>query len=104
MKNTFEYRYFLFVNYMANRMVNMAFLNFAELIKSEEEGRFMNSQMTFYFYQLDEAFSELIGNDMGWVFEELPVDELAQIPAEQLEDDYIAYCVDNEEFLKFQFP
>jgi hypothetical protein len=80
----------------------MKFLNFAELIKSEKEGRFMNSQMTFYFYQLDEVFSELIGNDVCWVFEELSLDELAEISTEQLEDDYISYCIDDEEFLKFK--
>jgi hypothetical protein len=47
-------------------MVNVTFLNFAELIKSEEEGVFMNSQMTFYFHQLDDIFSELMGNDVRW--------------------------------------
>jgi hypothetical protein len=104
MENTFSYRYFLLINYLANQMVNVSFLNFAELIKSENEGRFMNSQMTFYFNQLDDVFSELMGNNVGWVFEELSLDELAEIPAEQLEDDYITYCVDDEEFLKFKMP
>lgn len=102
MENTYAYRYFLFINYLANNMVGMTFLNFAELIKSENEGRFMNKQMTSYFYKLDEIFSELIANDPEWVFDELDLDELALIPAEQLEDDYISYCVDNEEFLKFK--
>ena len=104
MENNFYYRYFLFINYSANRMVNVTFLNFAELIKSEEEGRFMNSQMTFYFHQLDDIFSELMGNDVGWVFDELSLDELAEIPAEQLEDDYIKYCIDEEGFIKFKIP
>jgi hypothetical protein len=102
MKNSFEYRYFLLVNYLANKMVNMTFLNFAELIKSENEGRFMNSQMTFYFYQIDDAFSELMMNDPSWVFDCLEIDELAEIPAEQLEDDYIQYCVDDSEFFKLK--
>lgn len=104
MKNTYSYRYFLFINYLANKMVNVSFLNFAELIKSENEGRFMNKQMTFYFHQLDMLFSELIQNDEGWIFDELDLDELAEIPAEQLEDDYIQYCIDNEEFIKFKMP
>jgi hypothetical protein len=102
MKNSFEYRYFLFVNYLANKMVNMTFLNFAELIKSENEGRFMNSQMTFYFYQIDEVFSELMMNDPTWVFDYLEIDELAEIPAEQLQDDYNQYCVDDSEFFKLK--
>jgi hypothetical protein len=102
MKNSFEYRYFLLVNYLANKMVNMTFLNFAELIKSENEGRFMNSQMTFYFYQIDEAFSELMFNDSGWVFDYLKIDELAEITTEQLEEDYNQYCVDDSEFFKLK--
>jgi hypothetical protein len=102
MKNSFEYRYFLLVNYLANKMVNMTFLNFAELIKSEDEGRFMNSQMTFYFYQIDEAFSELMMNDPSWVFDYLEIDELAEIPAEQLQEDYKKYCVDDSEFFKLK--
>ncbi len=104
MENTFDYRYFLLINYLANKMVNVSFQNFAELIKSENEGRFMNSQMTFYFHQLDEVFSELMGNDVGWVFDDLSLDELSKISAEQLEDDYIQYCVDDEEFIKFKIP
>lgn len=102
MKNSFEYRYFLFVNYLANKMVNMTFLNFAELIKSENEGRFMNSQMTFYFYQIDEVFSELMANDPTWVFDYLEIDELAEITAEQLQDDYNKYCLDDSEFFKLK--
>ena len=102
MENTFEYRYFLFVNYLANKMVNMVFLNFAELIKSEGEGRFMNKQMTFYFYQLDETLSELMGNYPEWVFEFIELNKLAEIPAEQLEDDYIQYCVDDAEFFNLK--
>jgi hypothetical protein len=45
-----------------------------------------------------------MGNDVGWVFDELSLDELAEIPAEQLEDDYIKYCVDDEGFIKFKIP
>ena len=102
MKNTFEYRYFLLLNYLANKMVNVAFLNFAELIKSEGEGRFMNSQMTFYFYQLDESFSELMANDPDWVFDFIDIEELAEIPAKKLEDDYFKYCVNDEEFFNLK--
>lgn len=102
MKNTYAYRYFLFINYLANNMVGMTFLNFAELLKSEEEGRFMNRQMTSYFLKLDQIFSELIGNDPDWIFEELNLGELALIPAETLKNHYLIYCYNNAEFLKFQ--
>jgi hypothetical protein len=102
MKNTYEYRYFLFINYLANQMIGMEFQNFAELIKSENEGRYMNSQMTSNFYKLDEVFSELIQNDPEWVFDFLDLDELAEISPDTLEDDYIAYCVDEEEFIQFR--
>ena len=104
MKNDFNYRYFLFLNYLSNRTIGMVFLNFAELIKSEREGRYMNSQMTKYFFMFDEVFSDLMGNDREWIFDELDIDELAEIPAEQLKNDYITYCVDEEEFIKFKIP
>lgn len=104
MKNSYEYRYFLFINYLANKTVGMIFLNFAELIKSQNEGRYMNSQMTSYFYALDEVFSELIQNDPEWIFNVLDLNELALITAEQLKDDYITYCVDEEGFIKFKKP
>jgi hypothetical protein len=104
MKNDFNYRYFLFLNYLSNRTIGMVFLNFAELIKSEREGRYMNSQMTSYFFMFDEVFSDLIGNDTLWIFDELDLNELAEIPAEQLKNDYITYCVDEEEFIKFKIP
>ena len=102
MKNTFEYRYFLFVNYLANKMVNMTFLNFAELIKSEREGRFMNSQMTSFFYQLDETLSGLMWNEPEWVFDFLDIEELAELSPKQLKDDYNSYCLDDEEFFKLK--
>lgn len=102
MKNTFEYRYFLLVNHLSNKMVNMIPLNFAELIKSENEGRYMNSQMTFYFYQLNESLSALMGNDPEWVFEWLDIEELAELSPQQLEDDYNSYCLDDTEFFKLK--
>ena len=104
MKNTYDYRYFLFLNYLSNKTIGMVFLNFAELIKSEREGRYMNSQMTSYFFMFDAVFSDLMGNDEGWVFDELDIDELALIPAEKLEDDYFKYCVREQEFIKFKIP
>lgn len=102
MKNSYEYRYFLFINYLANQMIGVEFQNFAELIKSQDQGRYMNSQMTSYFYKLDEVFSELIQNDPEWIFDFLDLDELAAISADTLEDDYISYCVDEQEFIKFK--
>ena len=102
MENTFEYRYFLLVNHLANKMVNMIPLNFAELIKSERDGRFMNSQMTFYFYQLDETLSGLMCNEPEWVFDFIDIEELAELSPKQLEDDYNSYCLDDEEFFKLK--
>lgn len=102
MENSFEYRYFLLINHLANKAVNHSYQNFAKLIKEEEEGRFMNKQMTFYFYVIDNTFSELIGNDEGWIFELLDIEKLSEIPPGILELDYKCYCVDDEEFLKFK--
>jgi len=103
MENTFEYRYFLFLNYTANKMLNHKFQNFAELIKEEKGGRFMNSQMTFFFHQLDDVFSELQGNDVGWIFDYISIDELSVLTPKKLEEDYQTICVDKDEFIKFKF-
>lgn len=102
MENTFEYRYFLLVNHLANKMVNMIPLNFAELIKSENEGRYMNKQMTFYFFMLDESLSRLMWNEPEWVFDFLDIEELAKLSPQQLEDDYESYCLDDSEFFKLK--
>lgn len=89
---------------MANKMMNHAYQNFAKLIKEENEGRYMNSQMTFFYYQADEIFSEIIGNDPDWVWDELDMEEIAKIEASQLESDYEELFIRNENtFIKFNF-
>lgn len=103
MKNTYEYRYFLFVNYLANKMMNVQFQNFAKLILDEDNGRFMNSQMTKYFYQIDETISELIQNNPMWVFDELEIEQLAEIEPSKLELDYEEFCL-NQPFIHFKIP
>jgi hypothetical protein len=66
--------------------------NFAELLIEEEAGRLANKQMTRYFDTLDAVISTLMYNNAQWVFDQLPMEELAEIPAKQLEEDYERYC------------
>lgn len=102
MKNTFEYRYFLLCNEIANKMMNHQYQNFAELIVGEENGRIMNSQMTFYFYQIDSVLSNLLSNDEGFMWDLLDIDEVADLTPEQLQEDYKKYCIEGEA-LTFKF-
>ena len=92
MDNTYWYRYFLLCNHLANKMLGHKYQNFAKLILDEDKGRFMNSQMTVYFHQADVFFSELLNNDEGMIFDELSINELAEITPEQLQKDYDNYC------------
>lgn len=92
MENSYWYRYFLLCNHLANRMMCHQYQNFAELILDESKGRFMNSQMTFYFHQADVFFSELLNNNEGMMFDELSLEDLAEITPEQLLKDYDNYC------------
>ena len=92
MENSYHYRHFLICNKLANRMNGHKDLNFAQLVVDEENGRFMNSQMTKYFYMADRTISELIGNDEWFMFEELDINEVAKLSVEEIEEDYFKYC------------
>jgi len=92
MKNTFWYRYFLVCNQLANKVMGHQPQNFASLIVEEDNGRFMNSQMTCYFKVIDEFFSEMLANDAWQVFDELDIEELAELSVEQIEKDFNEYC------------
>jgi hypothetical protein len=98
MENTYEYRQFLIINHLANRMIGMTYLNFAKLIVEETNGRYMNSQMTNYFYHLDEVISELLCDETLIFFDALDEEELAEIEPEQLEKDFYEYCNGNIRF------
>ncbi len=65
--------------------------NFAQLMVEENLGRFMNSQMTFYFKQIDQTLSDILGNDAEMMWEELDMDELAELSVEQIQKDYEKY-------------
>lgn len=92
MKNSYWYRYFLVCNQMANKILNMQPQNFALLILEENNGRFMNSQMTRFFHNINESLSELLANDDTLMFDELDMDELAELSVEQIEEDFENYC------------
>jgi len=92
MKNSFWYRYFLICNQLANKVMGHEPQNFALLMIEEQGGRFMNKQMTCYFYAIDDYLSELMSNDSGTVFEELDMDELAELSMEQITQDFEEYC------------
>ena len=101
MENSYWYRYFLVCNQLANKILAHQPQNFALLIKDEDGGRFMNSQMTRFFYAIDEYFSELTCNDNLMVFDELGIDELAELSVEQIEEDFENYCNSKMEMFKF---
>lgn len=106
MKDNFAYKYFLLLNHIANKMNNHIYLNFAKLIKQEQEGRYMNSQMTFFYYQADEIFSDIIGNDPDWIWDEIDMDEIAELDEEQLQSDYeelVVNCEEDERFIVFKW-
>jgi len=100
MENSFWYRYFLVINKLSNLVLGHKFQNFALLIFEEQHGRYGNEQMTIFFTNLDQGYSDLMSNDPLIVFDELDLDELAEISVEQLEKDYMSYC---EGKLKFDF-
>jgi len=92
MENTYHYRHFLMCNKMANAMMNVQPQNFAKLILEEDGGRFMNSQMTFYFHQADRVLCDLVGNDKGFMWDDLDMEQVAEISPEELAFDYDRYC------------
>jgi len=59
----------------------------------EEGGRYMNSQMTHYFHNINNSLSELMGNDDSMMWEELGIEEVAKLSPEQIEKDYTEYCL-----------
>ncbi len=65
--------------------------NFAELIIEEENGRIANKQMTVFFYKIDMALSEIIGNCEGFMWEEIDMEEVAKIHIDELQSDYEQY-------------
>jgi len=60
----------------------------------------MNSQMSRYFYEIDEFLSEMFANDTLQVFDELDMDELAELSMEQIKKDFEAYCLEGALALK----
>lgn len=92
MKNTFWYRYFLVCNQLANKMMGHLPQNFALLIIEENLGRYGNEQMTQYFKLADEFLSDMMANDRMMMFEELDIDELAELSIEQIEQDFEQFC------------
>ena len=92
MENSYWYRYFLVCNQMANKIMGMQPQNFALLILEENNGRFMNSQMTRFFHSINESLSELLANDDTMLFDELDMDALADLSVEQIEEDFDNYC------------
>ena len=93
MKNEYFYRFFLICNKLANdTMTGLNFQNFAKLLAEEDEGRYANSQMTKYFTSIEEGLSRLIGNDEGFVWDELEIDEVAELSPEKLQEDFENYC------------
>jgi hypothetical protein len=92
MKNEFYYRFFLICNKLANDVLGFKFQNFAKLILEENNGRYGNTQMTKYFIQAEEFLSRLIGNDEGFMWDELEMEEIAKLTPEQLQEDFDNYC------------
>lgn len=106
MKDNFAYKYFLLINHLANKMNNHIYLNFALLIYEEDNGKYMNSQMTFFFYRADELFSDILANNSEWFWDELDIEEIAKIPPSQLESDYnklILNCEEDNRFVVFNY-
>lgn len=91
-KNTYWYKFFLMCNKMANDILNMKYQNFAKLIVEANNGRFGNEQMTRIYETIEESLSELVGNDPEFIWDELELEEIAEIPVETLEADYSKYC------------
>ncbi len=66
--------------------------NFAELIIEEENGKWANKQMTRYFETADYSICELTGNDEGFMWDDLDMEEVAKLSAQELQIDYDKYC------------
>lgn len=102
MENSFEYRIFLMCNNLANRILNLKYQNFAELIiEEQEQGRYANRQMTYIFDRCLNEIADIIANEHDFIWDVLDMKEVAKIPAETLLEDYSEYCLGNENFLSF---
>ena len=53
--------------------------NHAKLMVEEDNGRFGNAQMTQYYKKADTVISRLIGNYEGWIWDNLDMEEIADI-------------------------
>lgn len=76
--------------------------NHAKLMVEEDNGRFGNAQMTQYFKKADVVISNLIGYPEGWIWDELDMDEVAELSIEQIEEDYNNYCNEKLSIIKFE--
>jgi len=102
-KNTFWFRHFLICNRLAqvNCISGGEGANFAEFIFDEEQGRFGNFQMTRYFWACDEVISELHADEQRQVFDlikeeqNIGLEELAQLTADELNEYYNNYVIGN---------
>lgn len=105
MKDNIAYKFFLLVNHLSNKVNNHVYLNFAQLILEQESGRYMNSQMTFYYYKIQQVIIEdILGNDENWIWEELDMEEVAKIDTNQLQEDYVNLIVlEGDKFINFNF-
>jgi hypothetical protein len=75
--------------------------NFALLLIEEQNGRFMNSQMTRYFEIADMTLCDMLGNDEGFMWDELDMDVIAELSIEEIESDYNEYCSGRLEIREF---
>ena len=53
--------------------------NHAKLMVEEDNGRFGNAQMTQYYKKADTVISRLIGNYEGWIWDNLDMEEIAEL-------------------------
>lgn len=102
MQNDSLYRHFLICNTLANAMMGHLPQNHAKLMVEEDNGRFGNAQMTWYFKKADIVISNLIGYPEGWIWDELDMDEVAELSIEQIEEDYQNYCNEKLSIVKFE--
>lgn len=103
-KNDFisdAYKYFLWLNNLSNTVLGVQYQNFAKLIEEENNGRYMNSQMTKYFHALDESIADAQSNDAMWFESFFDMSELALIPASELKEDYQEMIENNLLTIKF---
>jgi len=74
--------------------------NHAKLMVEEDNGRFGNAQMTQYYKKADFVISRLVGNYEGWIWEEMDMEEIAELSIEQIEEDYENYCNERLSIIK----